>query len=167
MSTLLSKEIKLEIDHWIKKYPKDKAQSALLPALHIIQNHSQYNYITKQDMRELAAYLDIPEVSVEAVATFYSMYNLKKTGVNQIGVCTNISCMLRGSEQIMEHIEKKLKINVNQTTSDGNFTLKEVECLGACVGAPMLHINDQYYENLTLTKVDNLLEEFKKNHANK
>jgi len=101
----------------------------------------------------------MPNIAAYEVATFYSMLELKPIGKNKICVCTNISCQLRGSAQIVAHLEKRLGIKMGETTADGKYALKNVECLGACVGAPMLQIGDQYYENLTPESVDKILEE--------
>jgi NADH-quinone oxidoreductase subunit E len=102
--------------------------------------------------------LEIPAIRVAEVATFYSMYELKPVGRHKIGLCTNISCMLRGSDDIRQHIEDKLGIVPGQTTSDGKFTLKEVECLASCCGAPMMQVDDDYHENLTPDRVDEILD---------
>ena len=109
-------------------------------------------------MQALAAYLDMAEIAVYEVATFYTMYELQPTGRHKISLCTNISCQLCGSEKIADHIQQKLGIGFGETTDDGKFTLREVECLGACVGAPMLLIDKQYHEHLTPAKVDAILD---------
>ena len=109
-------------------------------------------------MDALAVYLDMPAISVYEVATFYSMYELEPVGENKISVCTNISCQLCGSDEIVEHLKTRLGIGFGETTEDGKVTLKEVECLGACCGAPMLQLNRDYHENLTADKIDNLLD---------
>ena len=109
-------------------------------------------------MDRVAAYLDMPPISVYEVATFYSMYELKPVGKHKICVCTNISCMINGSDRVVDQMEKKLGIKLGQTSDDGKYTLKEVECLGACGGAPMFQIGNKYYENLTPELVDSILE---------
>jgi NADH-quinone oxidoreductase subunit E len=109
-------------------------------------------------MDALASYLSIPAISVYEVATFYTMFDLEPVGKHKISVCTNISCMLCGSEEIMNHLQNKLNIKAGQTTEDGLITLKEVECLGACVGAPMLLLDKQYHEHLTPEKIDQILQ---------
>lgn len=146
-----------EIDIWIKKYPVEQKQSAVIPALHIVQDASG-GWLTTELMDAVAEYLEMPPIAVYEVASFYSMYEHKPVGRHKISVCTNISCLLCGSEKIVEHLEKKLAIKMGQTTSDGKFTLKEVECLGACVGAPMFQIGRDYYENLTPEKIDSILD---------
>jgi NADH-quinone oxidoreductase subunit E len=109
-------------------------------------------------MDAVADYLDMPSISVYEVATFYSMYELKPVGKHKICICTNISCMLCGSDDVVAHFRKRLNIGLGETTADGRITLKEVECLGACVGAPMLQIGEHYYENLTPESIDQILD---------
>ena len=154
---LFTAEIRQQLDKWIGKYPPGQAQSAVIPALHILQEHHD-GWLSKPLMQALAVYLDVAEISVYEVATFYTMYELQPTGRHKISLCTNISCLLCGSEQIAEHIQQKLGIGFGETTADGKFTLKEVECLGACVGAPMLLLDKQYHEHLTPAKVDAILD---------
>ena len=154
---LLSPEIRAEIDQWVAKYPSEWKQSAVMAALRIVQDDNG-GYLTEALMDKVADYLDMPAIAVYEVATFYSMYELKPVGRHKICVCTNVSCMICGSESIVEHLEKKLGIKLGQTSEDGRFTLKEVECLGACGGAPMLQIGKQYYENLTPELVDSILD---------
>ncbi len=156
----LSNKAKKDIDHWLKKFPDNQRQSALLAALHIVQAENN-GYLTEPLMQALAEYLEIPVIAVLEVATFYMMYDLHPTGKYKIYVCTNISCQLRGSDEIMDHLKKRLKIDKGQTTKDNLFTLKEFECLGACVGAPMMQINKEYYEHLTPKSVDEILEDLK------
>lgn len=146
-----------QIDAWVAKYPADRKQSAVMPALHLLQENND-GWLSKDIMRALALYLDMPEISVFEVATFYSMYELEPVGRHKFSICTNISCMLNGSEKIVEHFEQRLGIKLGQTTEDGKVTLKEVECLGACCGAPMLQLGKDYHEKLTTEKVDLLLE---------
>ncbi len=147
-----------EIDKWIAKYPAEQRQSAVMSALMIIQE--EHGYLTSDLMDSLAAYLNMPPISVYEVANFYSMYNLEPTGKHLINVCTNISCKLCGSSEIVNYLEKKLHVNIGETTKDGLFTLRAVECLGACVNAPMMQINKNYHENLTTDKIDKILEEY-------
>jgi NADH-quinone oxidoreductase subunit E len=146
-----------QIDDWIAKYPIEQKQSAVIPALHLLQD-AHDGWLSKPVMRALAAYLGMPEISVFEVATFYSMYELEPVGKHKFNICTSISCMLNGSEEIVDHFEKRLGIKLGQTTADGKVTLKEVECLGACCGAPMLQLGKDYHEKLTTEKVDQLLE---------
>ena len=146
------------IDAWLKKYPEDQKQSAVLSALHSAQEHNG-GWLTRELMDAVADYLGMPPVAVYEVGTFYSMLELKPVGRNMVAVCTNISCMLCGADNIVEHMENKLGIKLGETTSDGRITLKkEEECLAACVGAPMMAVNGHYHENLTIEKVDQILD---------
>ncbi len=157
---LLSDESKSEIDTWVAKYPKDQKKSAVMAALTIVQD-ANGGWLTQDLMDMVAEYLAMEPISVYEVATFYSMYELKPVGRNKICVCTNISCMLCGSDEIVSHLKDKLGIGFGEITADGKVSLKEVECLGACGGAPMLQIGDQYYENLTPEKIDSILDNLK------
>lgn len=157
---LFNAEIRTQLDSWIAKYPADQSQSAVIPCLHILQDNHD-GWISKPLMKALAEYLNMAEISVFEVATFYSMFYLQPVGRHKINVCTNISCLLCGSEKIVEYLQKKLRIELGETTEDGKFTLREVECLGACVGAPMLQLDRQYHEHLTAEKIDALLAEVK------
>lgn len=154
---LISAAAKADIDNWIAKYPPDQKQSAVMAALRIVQDQNG-GYLTNDLIEAVAGYLDMQPIAVYEVATFYSMYELKPVGKHKICVCTNISCMLCGSDQVVEHLQNKLGIKLGETTADGRFTLKEVECLGACVNAPMLQIGSQYHENLTPEKLDKILD---------
>lgn len=154
----ISKKSYAAIDKWIAKYPPENRQAAVIPALHIIQDANE-GYLTNELMNELAQYLEIPEIAVYEVASFYSMYEHKPVGRHKISICTNISCMLCGSEKIVEHLKNKLGIDLGETTPDGKFTIKEVECLGACVGAPMCLIGRDYHEHLTPEKIDAILDQ--------
>lgn len=156
-STLFTPAIREEIDGWIEKYPAEWKQSAVMPALMIVQDDNG-GYLTEALMDQVADYLDMPPIAVYEVATFYSMYELKPVGRHKICVCTNVSCLVCGSDGIVEHLKEKLNIGFGETTSDGRFTLKEVECLGACGGAPMMQIGKAYYENLTPDLVNSILD---------
>tara|TARA_R110002110_G_scaffold415562_1_gene651061 strand:- start:29133 stop:29645 length:513 start_codon:yes stop_codon:yes gene_type:complete len=156
----LPKEVRDEIDHWLTKFPADQKQSAVMPALTAVQN-ANGGHLTQALMDAVAFYLGMPKIAVYEIATFYSMYEHKPVGKNKICVCTNISCMLNGSQKIVEHLKQKLNIGFGEVTEDGHFSLKEVECLAACVGAPMMQIGDHYYENLTPEKIDSILEGLK------
>ena len=156
-SNLLSAEVLAKIDVWTAKYPDEQRQSAVIPALHITQEANEGS-LTTELMDAIASYLKMPNISVYEVATFYSMFELKPVGKNKISICTNISCMLRGSEEIVAHLKNKLGVGLGETTEDGKFTLKEVECLGACGGAPMMELHKKYYENLTPEKLDEILD---------
>jgi len=154
---LISEQSRADIDGWIKKYPEEQKRSAVMAALRIVQDQNN-GHLTNDLMDAVAEYLDMPTIAVYEVATFYSMYELEPVGRHKICLCTNISCMLCGSGNIVEHLTQRLGITLGQTTPDGRFTLKEVECLGACVDAPMFQIGDSYYGNLTAEKIDKILE---------
>lgn len=155
----VSSERMKEIDHWIAKYPADQKQSAVMSALHIVQE--EHGYLTPQLMDAVADYLGMPAIAVYEVATFYSMYEHKPIGRNLVNVCTNISCQLRGSSHVVDYLKDKLGIQLGDTTQDGRFTIRSVECLGACVNAPMMQVNKDYHENLTFEKIDQVLEQYK------
>ena len=155
----LSDHVREEIDHWVEKFPEGRQRSAVIAALQAAQHENQ-GFLTPEIMDAVAAYLDLPAIQVYEVATFYSMFETKPVGRHSISVCTNISCMLRGSDEIVEHIEQKLGIKTGESTEDGKFYLKrEEECLAACCGAPMMMIDHHYYEYLTTDKVDEILDE--------
>jgi NADH-quinone oxidoreductase subunit E len=147
-----------KIDHWIAKYPQGEQQSAVMTALMVVQE--EHGYLTAEMMDAVAEYLDMPPIAVYEVATFYSMYEHQPVGRHIVNVCTNISCKLRNSAAIVDHLEKKLAVKLGQTTSDGLFTLRSVECLGACVNAPMMQVDKDYHENLTAEKVDEVLAQY-------
>lgn len=132
----------------IAKYPAGRQQSALMPLLMLAQRQHQ-NWLPKAAMDYVAALLEMPPVRVYEVASFYTMYNLQPVGRHMIEVCTTTPCWLRGSDAIVQACESRLGVHCGQTTADGMFTLKEAECLGACVNAPMIQIGDHYYEDLT------------------
>ena len=141
----------------IKRYPEGKQKSALLPVLHLAQAEFD-GWLNTEVMDYVAGLLMIKPIEVYEVASFYSMYSLNPVGKCLIEVCQTGPCWLRGSDDIVAHLESKLKIKVGETTPDGMFTLKTVECLGSCGTAPMLQCGSQYHENLTTDKVDALLE---------
>lgn len=153
---LLKEESRTEIDRWIAKYPAEQKQSAVMSALRIAQDQNG-GYLTTDLMDAVAEYLAMPAIAAYEVASFYSMYELKPVGRHKICVCTNISCMLCASDEVVEHLENRLSIKLGETTADGRITLKEVECLGACVNAPVAQIGDTYYEKLTPAKIDKIL----------
>ncbi|HHB93314.1 MAG TPA: NADH-quinone oxidoreductase subunit NuoE [Thioploca sp.] len=157
-AAILSEDSRTKIDAWIAKYPEDQKQSAVMGALTVVQEFNG-GWLTTELMDAVADYLDMPPIAVYEVATFYSMYELEPVGENKLCICTNISCMLRGSDEIVEHLNKKLGIQLGETTEDNKFTLKEVECLGACGGAPMMQVEDKYHENLTPDKIDKIIEQ--------
>lgn len=148
-----------ELDHWIAKYPIDQKQSAVMSALRIVQE--EHGYLNPQLMDAVADYLDMPAIAVYEVATFYSMYEHHPVGRHCINVCTNISCQLRDSAAIVNQLQTKLGIKLGETTTDGRFTLRAVECLGACVNAPMMQIDKNYHENLTLETLEGVLDQYK------
>ncbi len=155
---LLSAHARAEIDRWLTRYPPDRKQSAVLAALREVQ-HENGGYLTTELMDAVADYLDLPPIAVYEVASFYSMFELKPVGRHSISVCTNISCLLRGGDAILAHIEKKLGIKLGESTPDGKFYLKrEEECLAACCGAPMMQVDHVYYEHLTPEQVDRVLD---------
>ncbi len=158
---LVSLEAAAELDVWTAKYPADKKRSAVMAGLMIAQE-SNGGRLTTELMDAVADYLQISHIAAYEVASFYSMYNMKEVGKYVINVCTNISCMLRGSDEVMEHLKERLKINVGETSADGMFTLKEVECQGACAGAPMFEVDKVYHENLTAESIDNILDRLAK-----
>lgn len=158
-SPIITPEVYEKIDRWIVKYPADRRQSALLPALNIVQEECGAGSLSTELMDAVAAYIEIPAIAVYEVASFYSMYELKPVGRNMVAVCTNISCMLCGGEDIVRHVEEKYGVKIGGTTADGKFTLKqEEECLAACSGAPMMTVNGHYHENLTPAKVDSIID---------
>lgn len=156
--SVLPEAIYKQIDHWVAKYPPEQKQSAVLPVLTLVQEHNG-GWLSEELMDAVASYLDMPRIAVYEVATFYSMFELKPIGRHKICVCTNVSCMLMGCEGIVKHLKNRLQIDFNETTTDGKFALKEVECLGACIKAPCMYIGRKYYENLTPEKVDQILDE--------
>ena len=151
----LSEEAKTEIKKLQGRYPHPR--SALMPALTVAQKEN--GWLSPDVMEEVAAFLGLPPAEVAAVASFYTMYRLKPTGKYLIQVCTNISCSLLGAEHLVEHLSEKLGIAEGETTRDGKFTLITVQCLGSCGTAPVMQINDTYYENLTEAKIDEILKE--------
>lgn len=158
-SDLLSHHEREEIDSWLKRYPDDRKQSALLAALRAVMHEDHYVSVEKMDA--VADYLGLPAIAVYEVASFYSMYELDKKSAAKysISVCTNVSCMLCGSDKILEHIENKLGVKLGQATPDGKFFIKmEEECLAACSSAPMMQVNHVYHTHLTPEKVDQILD---------
>lgn len=155
-TSLLSAESKADIDSWVAKYPADRKQSAVMAALRITQD-ANGGWLSKDLIEAVAVYLGMEPIAVEEVATFYSMYEHKPVGRHKICICTNISCMLCESDMVVNHLKNKLGITFGEVTADGKFSLKEVECLGACVNAPVIQIGNTYYENLTPDRLDEIL----------
>jgi NADH-quinone oxidoreductase subunit E len=159
MSAKLSDHVREEIDLWVAKFPPDRKRSAVISALHAVQ-HENHGYLTADLMDSVAEYLGLPNILVYEVASFYSMFETKPVGRHHISVCTNISCMLRGSQAIVDYVENKLGIKTGESTPDGRIYLKrEEECLAACCGAPMMMVDHVYHENLTPQIVDKVLDE--------
>jgi NADH-quinone oxidoreductase subunit E len=156
----LSQHVRAEIDHWLTKFPADRKRSAVIAALHAVQH--EHGFLTQEAMDEVAAYLGLPPIQVYEVASFYSMFETGPCGRHHISVCTNISCMLRGGQELLAHVERRLGVKVGESTPDGRFFIKrEEECLAACTGAPMMMVNHVYFENLTPEKVDRILDDHK------
>ena len=148
-----------EIDRWVSKFPEGRQRSAVIGALQAAQHENQ-GYLSAEIMNAVADYLGLPAIQVYEVATFYSMFETEPVGRHCVSVCTNISCMLRGSDEIVSHLEERLGIKLGESTEDGKFYLKkEEECLAACCGAPMMMVDHVYHENLTSIKVDEILEQ--------
>lgn len=147
-----------EIDEWLTRFPDNQKQSAVLAALSIAQ-HQNNGWLTTELMDEVAAKLQMPDIAVYEVASFYSMFETKPVGRNCVAICTNISCMLMGSDTIVNHVENKYGIKVGESTSDGRIYLKvEEECLAACSGGPMMQVNHVYHTELTPQKLDTILD---------
>ena len=147
-----TKESLEEAKNIIKKYPKDKQKSAVMPLLNIAQKQND-NWIPLSAMKYIGKFLEMPYIKVYEVATFYSMYNLSPVGKNFIQVCTTTPCMIRGAGKIIEACKEKISENENELSNDTNCSWIEVECLGACINAPMMQINNDYYEDLNKKKL--------------
>ena len=145
-----------KINKWLQKFPAGEKKPAIIYALHLIQKDSKY--IQSMHVDALAEFLEVEKIDVYEIAAFYSMFELDKVGKNTISVCTNVSCMLNGSDEILSYLEKKLKIKVG-CSSEKFFLKDERECLAACAGAPMMQVNHKYYENLTKDKIDEIISE--------
>lgn len=158
---MLAEQIQVKINRELKKYPADQKQSAVMSALRFVQDEK--GWIETEDMADVAAYLGMPQIAVYEVATFYSMYNLKPMGKHTITVCTNLSCQLGGSAETVAYLESKLGIGFGEVTTDGKFGLREGECMGACVDAPLFTIsNKKMCGRLTPEKIDQILAELNK-----
>lgn len=152
----LSETVKQKIDKAVKKYPQGRQSAAIKAALYAIQEEK--GWISPEDMKLVARHLSMTPTQVYEVATFYTLFETQPVGTHVINICTNVSCLLRGSDAIADQLKKKLGIDFGQTTADGKFTLREVECLAACSRAPVLQIGTRYCEDLTYEKIDELLE---------
>ncbi len=158
---MLSPQSIEKIEYELTKYPANQRQAAVMSALRIVQ--TELGWLSQESISEVAQYLGMPEIAAMEVATFYNMYDLAPVGKHKITVCTNISCMLRDSDVIVDHLKEKLGVGFNEVTPDGQFCLKEGECMGCCGGAPLLHVNNtEMHEFLTTEKVDAILEALKK-----
>jgi len=158
---MLSEQIKSKIDRELKKYPADQKQSAVMSALRFVQDEK--GWISTDDMSDVAAYLGMAQMAVYEVATFYHMYNLKPMGKHVLTVCTNLSCTLCGALDTVKYIESKLGIGIGEVTSDGKFGLREGECMGACISAPLLTVdNKKLCGHMSPEKIDQLLAELDK-----
>ena len=158
---LLSEATRHEIDHWVAKFPPGRQRSACISALRAVQ-HQNDGYLTQDLMEAVAEYLKLPPIQVYEVASFYSMFELHPCGRHHVSICTNISCMLCGGEEMVAYVEKKLGIKLGESTPDGRIFLKqEEECLAACTGAPMMMVDHVFHENLTPEKIDKVLDELK------
>ena len=150
-----------EIDHWVARFPPGRQRSAVIAALRAAQEQNQ-GYLTAPLMDAVAAYLQMPPIQVYEVASFYSMFETHPCGRHHVSICTNISCMLRGAEALVAHVEQRLGIRLGESTADGRiFFKREEECLAACTGAPMMMVDHTYHENLSAEKVDRILDELK------
>ena len=157
LASRLSPELREAIAACAAKYPPEWKQSAAMPALTLVQD-ANGGWLTPELMDAVAACLDMPPVAVYEVASFYGMYDLKPQGRHKVCVCNSISCLLRGSEELIAHVESKYGVHPGETTADGRFTFKEVECLGACRHAPAVMLDKTYRENLTPEALDQLID---------
>jgi NADH-quinone oxidoreductase subunit E len=158
---VLSDQLKAKFHKLIARYPVKR--SAIVPMLLFAQD--EIGYVSDEAVEEIARQVDVRTIEVIETISYYSMLRRKPSGKYNLQVCTNVSCLLAGGEEIFEHCAKKLGIGHRQTTPDGLFSLEEVECLGACCGAPAMQMNYDYYENLTREKVDRLIEQLRRNGA--
>jgi NADH-quinone oxidoreductase subunit E len=155
---LLTPHVREEIDEWKARFPEGRQRSAVISALHAVQ-HENDGYLTPELMDAVAEYLELPPIQVYEVASFYSMFQTEPVGRHNVAICTNVSCMLRGADDIVEHVEGKLGVKLGESTEDGRIYLKrEEECLAACCGAPMMMVDHKYHENLTLDRIDEILD---------
>jgi len=155
---MLSQKAIQEIEAYKARYPDPR--SALMPALYVAQEENG-GYLSKDALRDVAEVMDLTPADVESVASFYSMYNKRPVGKYVIEVCTNIACSLLGGQELTRHIEKRLGVPIGENTPDGLFTVKRVECMAACGGAPAIQVNGLYHENMTAERFDALVEELR------
>ena len=160
-TALLSAATRAEIDHWVAKFPPGRQRSASIAALRAAQEQN-HGYLTAELMDAVAEYLQLPPIQVYEVASFYSMFETHPCGRHHVSICTNISCMLNGGEELVAHAERKLGIKLNESTPDGRIFLKrEEECLAACTGAPMLMVDHVFHEHVTPERLEQILDELK------
>ena len=158
---LLTEATRHEIDEWVKKFPPGRQRSATISALRAVQEQN-HGFLTPDLMDAVAEYLNLPPIQVYEIASFYSMFETHPCGRHHVSICTNLSCMLNGAEDLVAHAEKKLGIKLNESTPDRRiFLKKEEECLAACTGAPMMMVDHVFHEYLTPEKVDKILDELK------
>lgn len=157
---MITADIREQIDKWNQRYPADQKRSGVFEALRLVQDKNGGS-LTTELMNEVADYLGLPHIAVYEVATFYSMYELVPVGKHVINVCTNISCSLNNVDAVVKYLEEKLGIKMGETTADHQFTLKEVECLGACIAPPVCQVGNKYYENFTVEHAEKLINELK------
>jgi NADH-quinone oxidoreductase subunit E len=155
---ILSDHVREEIDRWRARFPEGRQRSAVIGALHAAQ-HENGGFVSEELMDGIADYLGLPKINVYEAAAFYSMFQTKPVGRHNVAICTNVSCMLRGAEDIVAHVERRLGARLGHSTADGRIYLKkEEECLAACCGAPMMMVDHKYHENLTIERVDEILD---------
>lgn len=157
MALEFSQETLKQFDEIVSRYPEQK--SAVLPVLYMAQK--EFGHLSQEAIEYVAKLMDIPAVRLYGIVTFYTMFNMKPVGRHHLQVCRTLPCALLGSERITNYLKKKLGINLGETTPDGKFTLSEVECLASCDTAPVMQINDDYYENLSEEKIDKVIENLK------
>jgi NADH-quinone oxidoreductase subunit E len=148
-----------EFEQLRARYPAGFESSMVLPCVRRIQEDR--GYVADEDISQLAAYLGVPQIQIEEVLSFYTMFRRRPVGRWHLQFCHNVSCSMNGAERILAHVQKKLGIRPGETTPDGRFTLSTAECLGSCGTAPMMMVNEGYHENLTIAKIDELLEGLK------
>jgi len=158
-TTMFSKSTEKEFQELIQKYPSKR--SALIPALYIVQR--EMGYVTAEGVEYVGKLLGMTPAQITEVASFYTMLFLRPVGKNVLWVCHNLSCSLCGAEEIIDHLQKKLGITTGETTPDGTFTLLRQECLASCDTAPVMQVNDDYEENLTLKRIDEILDKLREN----
>jgi len=161
MTVSLSTELCTRIDAWVRRFPAEHRRSAVLGALR--ETQKEYGHLTPERMDAVAQYLELPAIQVYEVGSFYTGFNHQEVGQRTISVCTNISCWLRGGEELLAHLEKRLSIGVGESTANGRIYLKkEEECLAACAGAPMMMVDHRYYEHVSAEDADRIIGELQR-----